>query len=81
MRMYLTLTIYIEFSDFCFHYLTIGTKMIAERLRFTTNLMKGRGRTPSKDQSDTLDSVIASISYQKNSIMNDIGRRAYGYVK
>ena len=39
----------------------LGTKMIAETLRFTTNLMKGRGRTPSKDQSDTLDSVIASI--------------------
>ena len=35
--------------------------MIAETLRFTTNLMKGRGRTPSKDQSDTIDSVIASI--------------------
>ena len=39
--------------------------MIAETLRFTTNLMKGRGRTPSKDQSDTIDSVIASISTKR----------------
>ena len=39
--------------------------VVAVMVMMAVVLMKGRGRTPSKDQSDTLDSVIASISTKR----------------